>query len=91
MELKMSSLQYEKVQLCNVLTGLLAKELRLQPSQVHVDQLLTEYGLDSITAVTIVGELEEQFDIELPETLLWDCPTIDHLAAHIHDMLCVPA
>ncbi len=66
---------------------MLAKELRLPLEQVHVDRPLTEYGLDSIGALTLAGELEEQYELELPATLLWDCPTVNHLAGYLHNLL----
>lgn len=69
------------------LVGLLSSELRLAEAQVQTSRPLTEYGLDSIAALTIAGELEERFSIELPPTLLWDHPTIDHIAGHLHSML----
>lgn len=87
----MSPLLSDKVHLRDTLTGLLSKALRMDAAHVRADRPLTEYGLDSIAALTIAGELEEQFDIELPETLLWDCPTLEHLADHLHDMSHAPA
>lgn len=69
------------------LSGLLSKELRLRADEVRTDRPFTEYGLDSMAALTIAGELEERYAIELPATLLWDCPTIDHLSQRMHAML----
>ncbi len=62
---------------------LLAKQMHLSPTQVQADRPLTEYGLDSIAALTISGELEDHYGIELPPTLLWDHPTIDALASYL--------
>lgn len=69
------------------LTELLARELRMPPAEVLGDLPLLQYGLDSISALTISGELEELLDIELDSTLLWDCPTLDHLASFLDDTL----
>jgi hypothetical protein len=44
---------------------------------------LTRYGLDSIDAVTIVGDLEDSLDLELPSTLFWDYPTIEKSAQYL--------
>ena len=73
--------------LCSSLCQMLAKELRLPLEQVQVDKPLTEYGLDSIGALTLAGELEERYQVELPATLLWDCPTVNHLAGYLRDLL----
>lgn len=40
---------------------------------------LTDYGLDSMNAMELVGEIEAKFDIQLDPTLLWEVPTIDEL------------
>ncbi len=58
------------------LVAQLADVLSLDPKTVDVTQPLTRYGLDSIDAVTLVADLEDWLDLELPSTLLWDYPTI---------------
>jgi|GEM_PF-2066498 len=64
---------------------LLAECLRVDESTIDVNKNLTSYGLDSINAVTMVGDLEDHFEIELPSTLLWDYETIDKIAHYIVD------
>ncbi|WP_370963069.1 beta-ketoacyl synthase N-terminal-like domain-containing protein [Amycolatopsis sp. cg9] len=44
------------------------------------DRPLGDYGLSSRQAVGIAAELEDLLGTELPATLLWESPTIDHLA-----------
>jgi len=61
----------------------LADVLSLDPASVDVNQPLTRYGLDSIDAVTLVGDLEDWLDLELPSTLLWDHPTISKAATYL--------
>mgnify|MGYP000234521534 FL=1 len=63
------------------LIGMLEKELRID--SVDPDKLLTQYGLDSISALTIAGELEDMLGLELPATLLWDCPTVNQIADYL--------
>jgi acyl carrier protein len=66
---------------------LLSRELKMPQSEVKLDIPLTQYGLDSIAALTIAGELEDKFGLELPSTLLWDYPTINDLAKYLYDTL----
>ncbi len=61
----------------------LADVLSLDPTTVDVTQPLTRYGLDSIDAVTLVADLEDWLDLELPSTLLWDYPTIAKAATYL--------
>lgn len=60
----------------NWLVNQLADVLSLSADTIDVNESLTRYGLDSIDAVTLVGDLEDWLDLELPDTLLWDHPTI---------------
>ena len=60
----------------NWLVMQLSKQLSLDASTINVSEPLTRYGLDSIDAVTLVGDLEDWLDLELPDTLFWDHPSI---------------
>ena len=51
--------------------------MSLEKSNISVSEPLTRYGLDSIDAVTMVGDIEDVLDVELPSTLFWDYPTIE--------------
>ncbi|MEW5856584.1 MAG: acyl carrier protein [Cyanobacteriota bacterium] len=61
----------------------LSKQLSLNAKTIDVREPLTRYGLDSIDAVTLVGDLEDWLGCELPSTLLWDYPTIEKSAEYL--------
>lgn len=61
----------------------LADVLSIDPTTIEAQQPLTRYGLDSIDAVTLVGDLEDWLDLELPSTLLWDYPTVAKAANYL--------
>ncbi|NES69936.1 MAG: acyl carrier protein [Okeania sp. SIO2D1] len=65
------------------LVAQLADQLSLEPDAIKVSEPLTRYGLDSIDAVTLVGDLEDWLDLELPSTLFWDYPTIEKSAQYL--------
>jgi acyl carrier protein len=67
--------------ICDWLTDKLAEALALAPDIIDIHRPFAEYGLDSLAAVGVTGELEEWMDILLPATLLWDYPTI-HAISH---------
>jgi acyl carrier protein len=60
----------------NWLVNQLAEQLSLDAAR---------YGLDSIDAVTMVGDLEDWLDEELPSTLFWDRPTIAKSALYLDE------
>ncbi|QIS05610.1 hypothetical protein F5X71_27810 [Nocardia brasiliensis] len=48
---------------------------------------LTDYGLDSVYAASVVGELESRLGVDLSELSAWESSTIDQLAARIGQLL----
>ncbi|MEU6234602.1 acyl carrier protein [Kitasatospora sp. NPDC047058] len=44
---------------------------------------LAEYGLDSVGALSLCGDLEDEFGLEVEPTLIWDHPTLESLTAHL--------
>ena len=64
----------------NWLVKQIAEQLSLDASKIDIAEPLTRYGLDSIDAVTMVGDLEDILDEELPSTLFWDYPTVEKSA-----------
>lgn len=52
---------------------------------------LDEYGLDSIGALSLCCDLEEEFGLETDRTLLWDHPTVRSLLEHLESVLSTAA
>jgi acyl carrier protein len=46
-------------------------------TDIATDVKLVEYGLDSLYALTLCGDIEDTFGISVSATLAWDYPTID--------------
>jgi acyl carrier protein len=65
----------------------LARELRIDRSSIDPGQSFLSYGMDSVQAMTMVGDLESMLMLRLPPTLIWDYPDIGALAAHLADSL----
>lgn len=61
----------------------LSASLSIAPDVIDIHQPLTNYGLDSMSSVVLVGELEEWLNVELSATLLWDYPTISDLSEYL--------
>ncbi len=70
----------------NWLIDNLAKSLSINKNSLDPDEPFTHFGIDSTKAVKLVGDLENQFGIDLPSTLLWEYPTINKLANYIAGM-----
>ncbi|MEV7601801.1 acyl carrier protein [Kitasatospora sp. NPDC089797] len=46
---------------------------------------LVEYGLDSVVALGLYGEIEETFGVMLEPGAIYDCATVRELARHLVD------
>lgn len=57
--------------------------LSVAPDEVDIDAPLSDHGLDSLSALTMTGELETMLDRKLPATLFWEYPTIARLSKHL--------
>lgn len=65
----------------------LAQELEQEDGSIDPTARFASYGLDSMSALVLTGELEDWLGMELPSTLVWDHPTPRDLAAHLDTLL----
>ncbi|MET9960279.1 acyl carrier protein [Streptomyces sp. NPDC006326] len=61
--------------------------LRRPASTIDPAVSLAEYGMDSVMALSLCGDLEDEFGLEAEPTLLWDHPTVESLLAHLLTVL----
>ncbi|OBB18241.1 acyl carrier protein [Mycobacteriaceae bacterium 1482268.1] len=61
----------------------LGSQLDLPSTVIDPLMPLAEMGVDSVHAVSLVGDVEAHFDIDVELTLVFDHPTLSHIADHI--------
>ncbi|MEX0611293.1 MAG: AMP-binding protein [Pirellulales bacterium] len=61
----------------------LVARLSLNPADVTRDRPFAEFGVDSLTAVELSHELEQQFKVSLPPIVAWNYPTPAALARYL--------
>jgi 8-amino-7-oxononanoate synthase len=61
----------------------IADSLEIKPNEIDVIKDFADYGLDSVEAINISGELENYLGCRLSPTLLWDYQNIEALAAYL--------
>lgn len=61
----------------------IADSLEVKPHEIDVAQDFADYGLDSVEAINISGELENYLGCRLSPTLLWDYQNIEALAEYL--------
>jgi 8-amino-7-oxononanoate synthase len=65
----------------------LAERLNIAPEDINIQTELIDYGLNSIEAINLSGELENFLERRLDPTLLWEYPTIEALSRYLVDEL----
>lgn len=58
---------------------------------VTTDTPLGELGFSSVYALTLCGDIEDHYELEVDPTLLWDQNTIGDLAGTIESLLAAPS
>lgn len=61
----------------------LAQVIGVKPQQIDPRLPFTRFGLDSVTAFNLTGDLADWLGRDLPAALLWDFPTIVSLSQHL--------
>src|SRR5688572_12796208 len=61
----------------------IAAIVEIDPKDIDVSKPLEYYGMDSMQAMHLSGDLEEWMGRTLSPTVVWDYPTIDLLAKHL--------
>jgi phthiocerol/phenolphthiocerol synthesis type-I polyketide synthase C len=65
------------------LVAQVAEYLHVRPEEVNVRQSFANFGLSSVQAVSLSGELEDWLRRRLSPTLVFEYPTIEELARHL--------
>lgn len=74
---------YDATAITSWLVAQLAERLDLPAEDIEIHKDFTEYGLNSIEAVNLSGNLENFLGRRLDPTLLWDYPNIHALALYL--------
>lgn len=69
------------------LTQRVATYLRRSPQDIDTSVPLADYGLDSLTALAITADIEDEFEVTVDDALTWDHPTVDALSAALSELL----
>lgn len=65
----------------------IAKQLKIPPGQVDPSRSFESYGLDSLAAIKLAGDLEKLVEQRLSPALLFEHQSVDALARYLTDEL----
>jgi acyl carrier protein len=69
------------------LVNRVAYYLQLEPEEIDPDASLADYGLDSVYAFTLCGDIEDVLAMPIEPTLIWDVDSLTALTEHIVDLM----
>ena len=61
----------------------IGNELNLALDEIEMDKSFLNYGMNSVQAMMLVGDLEDQLARRLSPTLIWDYPSVDTLTEYL--------
>jgi acyl carrier protein len=65
------------------LTERLAEYTERDPGSIDAGAPLADYGLDSVYALALCGDIEDHLGVVIEPTVVWDHPSIDALVAYL--------
>ncbi|CAL9410294.1 acyl carrier protein [Streptomyces sp. ICN988] len=60
-----------------------AEHLKMPAADIRPDVPLSDYGLDSVYALSVAAEIEDHLGFTVDPTMMWDNPTVDALLTAI--------
>ncbi|MGC5344673.1 acyl carrier protein [Streptomyces sp. DT24] len=60
-----------------------ASYLECSPAEIDPEVPLTDYGLSSVYAFVLCGDLEDHLGFPIDPTVVWDHRSIEQLSAHL--------
>lgn len=65
----------------------ISKHLGCDENQVSLDMRLDELGIESLDAITIIFELEDRYDIEIPTEVFNSFKVVNDIVVHFEQLL----
>ena len=67
-----------------IVKEILAKQLTMEAQKINLEsRLVEELGLDSFGSVEVAFELEEKFDLKIPDAALYEAKTVKNIVDYI--------
>ena len=65
----------------------IASHIKSQPEAISRDMPLEELGIDSLGAITILYELEDRYDIEIPNEVFDSLNVVNDIVVQLEQLL----
>jgi len=75
--------QLSQQQLTTWLVNKVIAIAKIEAHEIDINEQFINYGLNSVDAVTLSGELEDFIGYEIPASIMYEFSTINELAQHL--------
>ncbi len=65
----------------------ISAHLKCQPGDITLDMRLDELGVDSLGAITIMYELEDRLDVEIPNEVFDSLEIVNDIVSQLEQLL----
>ncbi|MDH3900778.1 MAG: acyl carrier protein [Gammaproteobacteria bacterium] len=65
----------------------IASHIKSQPEAISRNMPLEDLGIDSLGAITILYELEDRYDIEIPNEVFDSLNVVNDIVVHLEQLL----
>jgi acyl carrier protein len=72
----------------NMVFEVIAREQKCSPASLTLETRLEDLGIDSLRAITILYQLEEHYEIEVPNELIETIVTVGDIVTNIDQLRC---
>ncbi len=70
----------------NELVVFIAEKCQMEPERITIDTRLDELGIDSMQAIVLFYDLEEHFDIDIPNEMFESAKTVGDVVEQIQQL-----
>ncbi|MCK0471884.1 SDR family NAD(P)-dependent oxidoreductase [Halalkalibacter sp. APA_J-10(15)] len=77
---------YNKRQIVEVICSSISKTLGVPAGKINHEKAFTDYGIDSISGIDLIKEINETLGLNLKTTTLFDYYNVNKLAAYIEEV-----
>jgi acyl carrier protein len=68
------------------LVARIAPQVERRAEEIDIDVPIASYGLNSVSALTLVADAEDEFGVEVDPADLWDHPTVRTLGRRLREL-----
>ncbi len=63
-----------------------AEYCHLSPAEIDPNESFTSYGMDSVYALALIGDLEDRLGHPIDATAIWDHPSVNKLVTFVQSL-----